>query len=364
MRYFIKTTWTAFCFFILVLFLISCFSAYIAPATFSYIILFAVAFPYLFLLIFVCAVISLFIKRSTAVILFISLLAGFGNLSRTIAFNAPKKWTPEKHDSALRIWTWNVEYFGNIPSGEILDTEMMALIDEHKPDVVCMQEFSNTENGSRRAAARAEMDTLGYKFHFFSNDRVMHPKNATITYGVAIFSKYPLTDSGRITINQGKQKENLIYTSLLFKNKPLRIYTAHLASFELYRDTADSEKDIYEITYDRKRAIQFKLRETEQLHEREVRLISHAIAESPYPVIYCGDMNTIPCSYNFRLLKNNFRDAFLEKGSGIGQTFYKILPTLRIDACFTDTAFNVDQCMVVKRRLSDHYPLVTDISWK
>ena len=85
---------------------------------------------------------------------------------------------------------------------------------------------------------------------------------------------------------------------------------------------------------------------------------------SPYPVVYCGDINTTPCSYNYRILKDNLQDAFLAKGFGLGATFYKILPTLRIDVFLADPVFKINQCTVVQRKLSDHYPIVTDISWK
>ena len=363
MRYFLKTAWTASCFFVVALFLVSCCTAYISPERFSYITLFAIAFPYLFALVLLLAFISFFVKRPLAIMLLLALIAGYTNLSRTIAFHRQQEWQTTKHDSALRTFTWNVQYFGSIEDGTYMDTEMIALIADYKPDVVCMQEFSNTENGSRRASIREEMNSLGYKFYFFSNDRVIRPKNATVTDGVAMFSKLPFTDSARININK-EQNENLIYASVMFNNKPVRIYTGHLASFDLYKDTASSQKDIYQITYDRKRAVQYKLRETEQLHQQEVSIIRNSISKSPYPVIYVGDMNTTPCSYNYRLLRNNFQDAFLEKGSGFGATFYKILPTLRIDVCFADASFRINQCTVVKRQLSDHYPLVTDISWK
>ena len=77
-----------------------------------------------------------------------------------------------------------------------------------------------------------------------------------------------------------------------------------------------------------------------------------------------GGLGTEYAAAEFDHVQINFQDAFLEKGSGVGATFYKILPTLRIDVCFADTSFRINQCTVVKRRLSDHYPLVTDISWK
>jgi endonuclease/exonuclease/phosphatase family metal-dependent hydrolase len=54
-------------------------------------------------------------------------------------------------------------------------------------------------------------------------------------------------------------------------------------------------------------------------------------------------------------------NAFVEKGSGIGNTFYSISPTLRIDNIFADKRFDVQQYLRVKKKLSDHYPIITDL---
>jgi len=242
---------------------------------------------------------------------------------------------------------------------------MLQLINQKQPDVVCVQEFTNVEGAKRRVSIREKMDSLGYAYHFFSNDEErVNKKNVVIIRGVAVFSKIPFTDSGRINISKSVSTENLIYVNINLNNKPLRIYTAHLASFALYRDTDNTAKDIYEITYTRKRAIQYKLRDVEQLHQKEVAIIHAEISNTNLPVVYCGDMNAVPSSYNYRTLKNDLQDAFLEKGFGIGVTFYKIAPTLRIDYCLADKRFKITNCTVINQKLSDHYPVLTDLQWK
>jgi endonuclease/exonuclease/phosphatase (EEP) superfamily protein YafD len=187
-----------------------------------------------------------------------------------------------------------------------------------------------------------------------------------LKWGVSLFSKLPFIDSARININP-EQNENSVYADILFNNRPLRIFTARLQSFELYTDTAEgnyNDDNIYEITYKRRKATQYKIRETEVKHQKEVSVIRKAIDDSPYPVTYCGDLNTTPASYNYRYLRGkNLQDAFLVKGSGIGNTFYKLGPTLRIDVCFADTSLQVLQCTREKKELSDHYPVITDIKW-
>lgn len=301
-----------------------------------------------------------------AILLSVFLLFGYTNLQNTIAFHSSSASITPKNDSSLRIMTWNVQDFVNLLEGAEVRLNMLQLIKQNNPDILCIQEFTNVEEGKWRVSVRKELDSLGYKNYYFSNDQITtNPSDKVVMRGTAIFSKYKFFDSGRFNIRDTIINEKAVYATFIFNNKPLRIYTGHLASFALYKDTgATANTGIYKLTYDRKRAIEFKLRETEQLHEQQVKILRDSISKSPYPAIYCGDMNTTPCSYNYRILKNSMQDAFLEKGSGMGATFYKILPTLRIDVCFADKAFKIDQCAVIKRKLSDHYPVITDISWK
>ncbi len=367
MKSFSKLIFKILCFFIVLGFLISCFTQYIPPSRFSYTAIFCFAFPYLFLLMIILVAVYFFINRRVAFFLFICLLCGYKNLHSTVAFKFSSKWNIKKKDSSLRIMTWNVEDFVSLLAGAEVRLNMLHLISKNNPDILCVQEFTEVRNARWRVSVQKELDSLGYKYCFLSRDQVWSGAVEKLTIrGTAIFSKQPFIDSCRFNVrnNNINLNENAIYATFVFNNKPVRIYTAHLASFQIYKDTSNTKKDIYQITYDRKRAIQYKLREIEELHQQEVAIIRDSILKCPYPVIYCGDINTTPCSYNYHILKNNLQDAFLEKGSGIGATFYKILPTLRIDVCLVDTALKINQCTIARRKLSDHYPIITDIHWK
>lgn len=365
MRSFLKFIFKLLCLIVLVAFLISCFTQFIRPSQFSYIAIFSLAFPYLFLAMIVLIIVSFFINKRLAIFLLICIFCGYKNLSTSFAFNFSSKWNTHKQDSSLRIMTWNVEDFVNLLEVSDVRAQMLHLITQNNPDILCVQEFTEVQGARWRVSVEKELDSMGYKYCFLSKDQKWSSaiERSTIR-GTAIFSKQPFIDSCRFNIRKEPITENAIYATVLLNNKPLRIYTTHLASFQIYADTNNTKKDIYKITYDRKRAVEYKLRETEVVHEREVKIIRDSIAKSPYPVIYCGDMNSTPCSFNYRALKNNLQDAFLTKGFGIGSTFYKILPTLRIDVCLVDSKFKIDRCTVAQKKLSDHYPIITDISWK
>ena len=295
----------------------------------------------------------------------VCMLAGFYNLSSTIAFNFPSKFIAKKNDSSLRIMTWNAQDFVDLTQRSDVSNKMLQVIAEQNPDVLCIQELTNVEGAKRRISIRQKLDSIGYKYYYLSKDEdYTNRVNVQISRGCAIFSRLPFMDSTRVFIHD-KMNEHLISVDLNFNNNPLRIYTAHLASFALFRDTGKLiNKDIYEITYDRKGAIQYKLRDVEKIHSKQVAIIRNKFSKTAIPVIYCGDMNTVPASYTYHALKNDLQDAFLEKGSGIGATFYKIIPTLRIDYTFVDKQLKIEQCKVIQKKLSDHYPIVTDIEWK
>jgi endonuclease/exonuclease/phosphatase family metal-dependent hydrolase len=83
--------------------------------------------------------------------------------------------------------------------------------------------------------------------------------------------------------------------------------------------------------------------------------------ESPYPMVLCGDFNDLPNSYAYRKVRGNLADAFTELGSGVGNTYSGIVPTLRIDQIFIDPSFQVTQYFRHKKKLSDHYPVIVDV---
>lgn len=365
MKKIFKSLWLVLCAILLLLFIISCFSAFISPLFFSYIVFFALGFPYFFVLTLLAGIINLYINKKLAFIIFICMPPALYNLSHTMAFNLPETLSDKKTNETFRVMTWNVQDFVNLSEKSEVRSKMLQLIKDKDPDVLCIQEFTNVEGGKWRVSVRKELDSIGYHHYFFAYDYMSSNKHDRfVTRGAAIFSKTPITDSGRISIRNDGYPESLIYINTEFNKRLVRVYTAHLASYALFKDTGNVNRDLYEITYDRKRAIQYKLREIEQLHQKEAEIISETLSNAGFPLVYCGDMNATPCSSTYRLIRNDFNDAFLKEGSGIGATFYKILPTLRIDYCFVDERLKVTACNVIKEKLSDHYPVVTDMKWK
>src|SRR5690625_5823271 len=71
-------------------------------------------------------------------------------------------------------------------------------------------------------------------------------------------------------------------------------------------------------------------------------------------IIVAVYFNNTPFSYNYKKLKGDMKDAFLEKGSGIGTTFYFDGFPLRIDYILVSPNVKVKQFHTVKETFSDH----------
>jgi endonuclease/exonuclease/phosphatase family metal-dependent hydrolase len=101
---------------------------------------------------------------------------------------------------------------------------------------------------------------------------------------------------------------------------------------------------------------------------KQADIMRRKIEESDYPAIVCGDLNDVPNSYAYFRIRKDMKDAFLEKGSGLGKSYFSRqsrslawLPTLRIDYIFADKSFNIGQFAMVTEKISDHLGLITDI---
>ena len=49
--------------------------------------------------------------------------------------------------------------------------------------------------------------------------------------------------------------------------------------------------------------------------------VQDLIGNSPFPQVICGDFNDVPNSYTYFKMRGERRDAFLEKGIGLGKTY-------------------------------------------
>ena len=296
------------------------------------------------------------------------MLTGLNNITKTVAFNNAT-WQMQPAPGAIRLMTWNVSRFSSpdkiMGANVDLENKILAVIQKYHPDILCMQEYRDMQFTGVQRSVKKKLESLGFVYSAVSNDTVANKDYGVVIVGTAIFSRIAIKDSGRISLQQ-KKNESMAFADFSFNNNPFRVYTCHLLSFSLYREDileGVREKNIDKVAYRHKSKTEYRMRKIGLEHQKEAAIIRANIAKSPYPVIFCGDLNEVPVSYIYNTVKGDLQDAFIKKGSGLGRTFFKLSPTLRIDVCLPSKQFDILQYTCPQVMLSDHFPVISDFTW-
>ena len=101
------------------------------------------------------------------------------------------------------------------------------------------------------------------------------------------------------------------------------------------------------------------------LHSRQAtleRLAVDADRLSDRPVVIVGDFNTPSDSVHFDTLRKNHRQAFETTGCGYLATWPVPLPVLCLDHIWVNQHVRVDDCTHHWTAVSDHRPVVADVT--
>ncbi len=364
---------------VILLLLIACITPYLNPGEWWFTGFLALLFPYLFCTVFIFCIFWLFFSPRKSLFSLCAIIIGINGFSKVIPFTFGSNFSIEKKENHLRILDWNLRYFVPFnntnfkPDEELNRNAILNEIRDLQPDILCFQEFFENAEENGKGNEIKIVEELGYPYHYFSKDKVFW---RTIMAGTAIFSRYPIinTELVRYPERISKDGENTIFADILFNGDTIRIYSIHLQSFGFksreYQSLNQIENQNGESLEASKNLLR-KMRYTFAFHSLQSEFTMDLISKSPYPVIVCGDLNDVPNSYAYDKIRGNRKDAFLEKGSGIGKTFTSAtsrllgeLPTLRIDYIFTDPGMNIDQFTQVNKRLSDHHGIIADVKLK
>jgi endonuclease/exonuclease/phosphatase family metal-dependent hydrolase len=278
---------------------------------------------------------------------------------------------------SIRIMDWNLRHF--IPFDEsdfkpnrlAHQKKIFDEISKNDPDVICFQEFLSIPSFREKDPMHV-LKTMGYAYHRFAGQDLFGTKQYS---GIAIFSKLPIVYGGVLPFPPSDEgnAENTVYADIVSGNDTIRIYSIHLQSFGFgtreYRALDDVRSEGSSVT--ESKHVLRKMRNTFYWHGVQADFLADEIGRSPYPNLIMGDLNDVPGSYAYTVIRGKKKDAFLEKGSGLGASFtssssfvLQMIPTLRIDNIFLPQQMEVEQFIVDGHRLSDHAYLVADIRLK
>ena len=349
-------------------FLLSCLAPYLDPRKWWIISVLGFAFPILLFGVVLLFVALLLLRTRWCILPAAALLLSFNNTRTTFSFHKHHSFTLERKPNTIRLVSWNVARFiemkKNNNKGSQIRMKMMDMIRDQQADILCFQEFFHSDDSIYYQNIDYIRDNFKYPYWYYSyewdGDRYYT--------GTMIFSRYPIIDSGLVRYPRPTLPDALMHADIKIGNDTIRVYTTHLQSLQFNRADYERIQKIKEAEtggiVKNSRTIFSKLKNGFVNRAVQADIVNQVMDDSPYPALFCGDLNDTPNSYAYNTIRGDMQDAFLEKGSGIGRTFSGISPTLRIDYIFADKRFNVLQFNRIPKAYSDHYLIEADFDLK
>jgi endonuclease/exonuclease/phosphatase family metal-dependent hydrolase len=298
--------------------------------------------------------------------------AGFFIMKNVLAVHIPKEFAISKPAGSLRIMQWNCMQIAGIDKTiekhKDKRFEAVQWLRKFKPDILLLQDFQDYKGELLWSSKALLEDTLGYKYSYFKSYYTEEKPWGLVNEGVAIFSKIPLVDSGSIQYTGRSYPSYIAWATVIINNKPLRLATTHFTSMNLNSGTLSADTLSYVQKEDSavlKTGSKWKkLQYYQPYHVLQAAMLRSFLDSSTIPVILGTDMNSVPSSYVYKMVRGKRKDAFLEAGFGLGKSYFSRLPNLRIDYLLMDDSFEINQLQQTYLRLSDHLLLLADVSWK
>lgn len=343
-------------------------AAYTHPASVRYIAIFSLGTPFAILanIMFILAWLILSTRKIRALLSTVALIASYQVVATVFAMNYFKQNDFARHPNTIKVMHWNAHGMGlfDEPNSQEQKDKIIDYLASVDADIISLPEFAVRKPEIHTSTAQKIMKNGGYKDYRFQADNTL---GKNIFLGTAIFSRYEIYNF------KAHKLSDYIYMLQCDIAPPsadtMRLFSVHLNTFGL----SDNDKDyIEEVATNsekanlvRSRSYLWKFNYAFLRRAREVKVAREVIDASPYPVIICGDLNDLPASYTYTRLSEGLEDAFLQRGSGLGRTYSRLSPTLRIDYIFYDASLL--RCIGYKSPytpLSDHYPVIANFQIK
>jgi len=302
--------------------------------------------PVLLILNFVLLILLAMAKRKLLILPLVAIVLGWKFIGVTFQLNSKNE---EK--GGLSVMSYNAHMFNyerykaNDPK---LSSNIFNWIREQDVDIMAFQEFYQDFTTPARNAIKLISNNGKYDYSAQS----VEGKLGKRFYGLAIFTKYPIINEGKIFDNS--RNNGAMFVDLKVEKDTIRVYNVHLESMSIpadQLDNIDGIKENYRKTWRR-------LNKGIVSRAAQVDILVEHLKNSPYPIILMGDFNDVPYSYTYFTIRSILENAFETVGRGFGFTFNRVLFFLRIDNIFYSNTLKPLQFNTLKEvDYSDHYPI-------
>jgi endonuclease/exonuclease/phosphatase family metal-dependent hydrolase len=215
----------------------------------------------------------------------------------------------------IKVMTYNTRSFINDNGERCLDS-IAELIDEVRPDIICFQEMGFS----------GLVDSMLQPMRYKPLPKSLSRKDLS----PALYSRHPVIAAYRIDT-----MKNFVWADVVVNKDTIRVFNNHLHTTAIRQEDEEYiENHQYleeENNVDKLGGMVGRLSKNNKLRSVQADTIASIMAQSPYPVIVCGDFNDIPISYTYRRMSRMADDAFRKVGRGYSSTYRGFFDMLRID---------------------------------
>jgi len=234
---------------------------------------------------------------------------------------------------------------------------MLRFFQKESPDVLCLQEFYT---GNDSVGVDNVSDIKKYGQYPYAATCIIN-ENKRGRWGSVIFSKKPIiqTKNHDIDVNGSNLLQEV---KILFNKDTLSVFNVHLKSNRFSRDesgmvASKTLPEWDEVTKKKTKEMFSKVEKNTMKCGLEADILSKIVSKNKYPSILCADLNDIPGSYTYFKARGHMKDLFLDEGFGLGATYNKFIPLLRIDYIFHSPELHTLHYERMEKVYSDHYPI-------
>ncbi|MEO6851864.1 MAG: endonuclease/exonuclease/phosphatase family protein [Mucilaginibacter sp.] len=344
--------------------LLSYLAPVIDPEKFWPIAFFGLAYPFLLAANTIMVIYWMFRKSVWILLPIICIGIGWKVLNKNIGLRFPHPNSDTPDINMVRVMTYNVHNFKRYGSKNDISTkhEILQIIKDEQPDIIGFQEFYTRRTGQYDMLDSIQT-ILNCKNYYIEAAR----SNKDESIGMAIFSKFPIIAHGMIQLAARSSQNQCLYVDVKKGEKIFRFYSVHLQSV---RFDPDDYRYLNNVSQEGKpevgsaKRLGTKLKTAFVKRSEQVFKIKAAAATCPYPYIISGDFNDTPTSFAVNEMSKGLKNAFVEKGSGFGRTYNGSVPNYQIDYVMATPQFDVLGYHIIEKKLSDHYPVRSDLVLK
>lgn len=329
-------------------------AAWIKPSFFWPIAFLGLAYPFIVVINILFIIYWLLNRRWFVIFPLISIAIGYNTMLNYVQFGNKVE---AKSDKDFSILSYNAHLFKPIKTNKYdkkSKHEMLEMILKENSDFMCFQEFYYRKKGVY-AIKDSILKNGSYEYY----KEVLFDSNENEFMAMSFFSKYEIINFEVLNFYNRSHANVCSYADVVRGDDTVRIINLHLQSISFQPEDyqyLDQVKNV-ETDLQSSKRIGVRLKRAFVHRGDQAEKVRDLIDESPYPVIVAGDFNDTPASYAFHVISNGMKNAFREKGNGLGVTYNGAFPNFQIDYLLCSDDVEVCDYKIIKKKYSDHYPI-------